>query len=52
MAKKTVKKSKAASDVLKLMDKDYSYREAVKIVLGLNSKLSKDRLETELNKYV
>ncbi len=47
-----MKKSKAASQVLKLMDKDYSYQEALKVALSLNSKISKKNLEKELDKYV
>jgi hypothetical protein len=45
-------KSKAASKVLKLMDKDFSYSKAVKTVLSNDKRLSKTKLEKELNKYV
>lgn len=43
-------KSKAASDVLKLMDMDYSYTQALEIVLG--TFISKAKLEKELEKYI
>ena len=45
-------KSKAVSKVLQLMDQDYSYSQAIKIVLNENKKLSKKNLEKELNKYI
>jgi hypothetical protein len=45
-------KSKAASKVLQLMDKDYSYTEALKKVLKEDKRLSKKNLELELNKYI
>lgn len=45
-------KSKAASKVLQLMDKDYSYSEALKKVLKDDKRLSKKNLELELNKYI
>lgn len=45
-------KSKQASEVLQLMDKDKSYQEALGIVLKKNPKLDKDKLEAELDKYV
>lgn len=45
-------KSKAVSKVLKLMDKDYSYSEALKKVLKEDKRLSKKKLETELDKYI
>jgi len=48
----TIKKSKAASQVLKLMDNDYTYQEALKIVLALNFGISKIKLEKELNKFI
>jgi len=47
-----MKKSKACSTVLKLMDMDFSYTEALKIVLKKDKRLSKKKLETELNKYI
>jgi uncharacterized protein YoaH (UPF0181 family) len=45
-------KSKAASKVLQLMDKDYSYGEAVKKVLKEDKRLDKKKLEKELDKYI
>lgn len=45
-------KSKAASKVLKLMDKDFSYSEALKKVLKEDKRLSKKKLEKELNTYI
>ena len=45
-------KSKNASKVLKLMDKDYSYSSALKKVLSEDKRLSKKKLEKELEKYV
>ena len=47
-----VNKSKAVSKVLQLMDQDYSYSQSIKIVLNENKKLSKKKLEKELNKYI
>lgn len=47
-----MKKSKAASSVLKLMDEDLTYPEALRQVLKTNKKLSKKRLEKELNNYI
>jgi len=47
-----MKKSKACSTVLKLMDMDFSYQDALKIVLKKDKRLSKKKLETELNKYI
>jgi len=44
-------KSKEASEVLQLMDKDYSYEKALTKVLA-NSKVDKKKLEKELNKYI
>ena len=46
------KKSIAASLVLKLMDQDYSYQEALKIALRENKGVGKRTLEKELNKYI
>ena len=46
------KKSKACSKVLKLMDKDYSYQKALKEVLKNDKRLSKKKLEKELNTYI
>jgi hypothetical protein len=45
-------KSKAVSKVLRLMDNDYSYSEAIKIVLLEDKRLNKKSLERELNKYI
>ena len=45
-------KSKAASKVLKLMDKNLSYQNAIKLVLKEDKRLSKKKLESELNKYI
>ena len=45
-------KSKATSKVLKLLDKDYSYSEALKTVLKSDKRLSKKKLEKELNTYI
>ena len=45
-------KSKAASRVLRLMDEDYSYQEALRISLRENKGVGKRTLEKELNKYV
>ncbi len=45
-------KSKAASKVLKLMDKDYSYQKALKSVLKSDKRLSKSKLEKELDNYI
>lgn len=46
------KKSKAASKVLKLMDTDFSYSAALKKTLKEDKRLSKKKLEAELNCYV
>lgn len=51
MAKK-VKKSKAASKVLQLMDEDFSYAYALKKTLKEDKRLSKKRLEKELDYYI
>ena len=45
-------KSKACSNVLKLMDKNYSYQKAVKLVLESDKRLSKKKLENEFNSYI
>lgn len=45
-------KSKAASKVLQLMDKDYSYSEALKKVLKEDKRLDRKKLEKELDKYI
>jgi len=46
------KKSKAASRVLRLMDEDYSYQEALRISLRENKGVGKRSLEKELNRYI
>lgn len=54
-AKKTAKKvtkSVEASKVLKLMDDDYGYQDALKLVLSNNKNIDKTKLEKELNKYI
>lgn len=48
----TEEKSKEASEVLQLMDKDYSYADAVKAVLKKNPSIDKNKLEKELEKYI
>ena len=45
-------KSKAASKVLQLMDKDISYEQALKKVLKADKRLSKKKLEKELDAYI
>ena len=45
------KKSKEAKMVLRLMDKDYSYQNALKIALALSNK-TKRKLEKELDYYI
>jgi len=49
---KPTKKSKAASRVLRLMDDDYSYQEALRISLRENKGVSKRALEKELDRYI
>jgi hypothetical protein len=46
------KKSKAVSKVLQLMDKDYSYQQALKKTLSEDKRLSKWLLEKELSSYI
>lgn len=46
------KKSKACSTVLKMLDMDFGYEEALKIVLKKDKRLSKKKLEKELNIYI
>ena len=46
------KKSKEASSVLQLMDKDYTYQEALNKVLKDNPKINKTNLEKELDIYI
>ena len=48
----TPNKSKQASKVLQLMDRDYSYEESLAIILNADKRLSKSKLETELNLYI
>ena len=45
-------KSKACSNFLNLMDKGYSYQKALKEVLKTDKRLSKKKLEKELNTYI
>jgi hypothetical protein len=45
-------KSKEASMVLQLMDKDYSYSEALKATLKKYKNVDRETLESELNKYI
>ena len=51
-ALKPSKKRKAASRVLRLMDEDYSYQEALRISLTENKGVDKRTLEKELNRYI
>jgi hypothetical protein len=46
------KKSVHASMVLKLMDDDYSYTDALNKVLSNNKDVNKSELEKELDKYI
>jgi len=48
----TESKSVAASKVLQLMDKDYSYQKALSKVLADNPALDKTKLEQELDAYI
>ncbi len=50
MARK--RKSKAARKVLQLMDKDYSYQNALRKTLKEDKRLNKKKLEKELNIYI
>ena len=50
--KKMAKKSKQASKVLQLMDMDFTYQQALKIVLSQDKRLSKKKLVSELDKYI
>lgn len=45
-------KSEAASKVLRLMDNDYSYTEALTKTLSEDSTISREFLEQELNQYI
>lgn len=49
---KNNKKSIYASMVLKLMDDDYSYTDALNKVLSNNKDVNKSELEKELDKYI
>lgn len=46
-----MKKSKACSKVLQLMDSDFSYQNALLTVLKADKRLNKKKLEKELDKY-
>ena len=48
----TTYKTPECKKVLQLMDKDYTYEQALKKVLSENTYVSKTTLETELNKYI
>lgn len=50
--KSPANKSKAASRVLRLMDEDYSYQQALKIALKENKGVGKRTLEKELDRYI
>lgn len=50
--KKRRKKSNACSKVLQLMDNDFSYQKALKTVLKADKRLSKEKLEKELDIYI
>jgi len=52
MAKKRRKKSKACSKVLQLMDQDYSYQKALNKTLREDKRLSRKKLENELDHYI
>ena len=45
-------KTPECSKVLQLMDKDYTYEEALKKVLREDPYVSRGTLEIELNKYI
>ena len=47
-----VRKTKDSSRVLQLMDKDYTYSQALKKVLRLKAKRNKKNLEKNLNHYI
>lgn len=46
------KKSKACSKVLQLLDEGYSYSKALKKVLSEDKRLSKEKLDKELDTYI
>ena len=48
---KSIRKLKASSKVLQLMDKDYSYQKALKKTLKEDKRLNKKKLEKNLNNY-
>ena len=50
--KKRRVKSKACKSVLQLMGKDYSYQKALKKTLACDRRLSKEKLEKELDYYI
>jgi hypothetical protein len=50
--KEVSKKSKEASLVLQLMDKDYSYEKALTAVLNKYKNIDRVTLENELDKYI
>lgn len=45
-------KSRECKQVLRLMDEDYSYQEALQIVLSENPNRDKQDLEKELEQYI
>ena len=45
-------KSEACSGVLRLMDQDFSYMQAVENILSQNPEIDREELEKELDKYV
>ncbi len=52
IAFRTDKKSVHASEVLQLMDQDFSYQKALKKVLNENKNIKKINLEFELDLYI
>ena len=46
------KKTKQASEVLQLMDEDFTYPEALRKVLKKNKKLTRTKLEKDLNPFI
>jgi hypothetical protein len=46
------KKSTGASKVLQLLDKDFTYTQAVKKVLAEDQTINAQKLEEELNRYI
>ena len=47
-----MEKSTPCKQVLMLMDKDYEYQEALRIILDLHPDINKKDLEKELDKYI